>query len=576
MTTVDGSCVVVGVPPDRCAIGFEPDGVGGCNAVLPAAACPPGTMAIPGETACREVAPCGEDPFPELPSDALSTAQYVDAAATAPGNGTAAEPWQTIGEAVSAAAPDALIAVAAGTYEETVVISDKAVRIWGRCPALVELRGPSSEATVYVHTAAADGTEIRGLAIVGGKAGVAAADVRGLVLDRVWIHDVASMGGYFFDQDGQAEVLIRDSLLENNDGVGLAVVAALVTVERTAIRDTRYLDDTYSGGGAGVYARAGGPEGKLVLRTSVIERNQSWGVSSSSATVALEGVVIRDTLPRPDQNFGRGLDASNDEALASSVSVTGSVLERNHEIGIFVTALSGTIEDSVVRDMLAVNPALPSGAAIVAQQDPTVAVQTELVVRSSLVERAAHAGIHAASATLRVETTVVRDIAGASFDGTAGRCVSLQYHQETGVVPTADIDSVWLAGCRDFGISIIGVNATVVGSRVESVLPRAKDGWYGDGIVVTVGDSTTLGPLDGHLALSRTVVRDASRAGIAVFGAVAALDGSAIQCNPIDLDGESQLGRDWSIEDLGGNRCGCEEAATCKVQTTSLQPPELP
>ena len=45
---------------------------GGCDAVLPSELFPPGTMAVPGDTACHEAAPwCG------IP--ALATTQYVDA-----------------------------------------------------------------------------------------------------------------------------------------------------------------------------------------------------------------------------------------------------------------------------------------------------------------------------------------------------------------------------------------------------------------------------------------------------------------------------------------------------------------
>ena len=55
----DGTCLSAGVPPDGCAAGFAHDGRYGCEPVLPDAACPPGSMAIPGETACHLVMACG-------------------------------------------------------------------------------------------------------------------------------------------------------------------------------------------------------------------------------------------------------------------------------------------------------------------------------------------------------------------------------------------------------------------------------------------------------------------------------------------------------------------------------------
>src|SRR6185369_521075 len=43
----NGGCQPAGVPPEACGQGFEPDGQGGCNAILPPDPCPPGLMAVP-------------------------------------------------------------------------------------------------------------------------------------------------------------------------------------------------------------------------------------------------------------------------------------------------------------------------------------------------------------------------------------------------------------------------------------------------------------------------------------------------------------------------------------------------
>ena len=97
----DGSCFAAGVV--ACTEGFASDGLGGCVAVLPDEVCAPGTMALAGETACREVAPCGEGPWGDTATDGATT--YVDAAY--PGmdsDGSATRPWTTIGHAVAAAA----------------------------------------------------------------------------------------------------------------------------------------------------------------------------------------------------------------------------------------------------------------------------------------------------------------------------------------------------------------------------------------------------------------------------------------------------------------------------------------
>src|SRR5262245_29968428 len=77
---IDAACIAPGVPPERCTDGFEADGTGSCNPVLPADPCGPGEMAIPGETSCREVAPCpaGESgEAPEEPSTQHVRGDYV-------------------------------------------------------------------------------------------------------------------------------------------------------------------------------------------------------------------------------------------------------------------------------------------------------------------------------------------------------------------------------------------------------------------------------------------------------------------------------------------------------------------
>src|SRR4030095_4490248 len=62
----DGSCFPAGVA--TCAEGFESDGDYGCRAVLPGAPCAPGQIAVPGDTACRPVAPCPQERYPLVPA----------------------------------------------------------------------------------------------------------------------------------------------------------------------------------------------------------------------------------------------------------------------------------------------------------------------------------------------------------------------------------------------------------------------------------------------------------------------------------------------------------------------------
>src|SRR5262249_13528515 len=100
-TCLDGACTDVGVPADGCATGFEHDDAHGCRPILPATDCGSGTLALPGETACHDVAPCGQGRWGSIPVDA--TTQYVDASyAASDSDGTSERPWRTISAGITA------------------------------------------------------------------------------------------------------------------------------------------------------------------------------------------------------------------------------------------------------------------------------------------------------------------------------------------------------------------------------------------------------------------------------------------------------------------------------------------
>src|SRR5262245_32104898 len=162
----DGSCQPAGVPPELCGAGFEPDGEMGCEPILPPEPCPKGQMAVPGESACHAVMPCGAGKWGDIPVDAMTV--YVDARYSGlDSDGSSDKPFTTISDAVAAAPTGALIAVAAGSYLEDVVIQGKAVRLWGKCPAEVELLGTGVGLAALFVREGASGTEVHGLAIGG-------------------------------------------------------------------------------------------------------------------------------------------------------------------------------------------------------------------------------------------------------------------------------------------------------------------------------------------------------------------------------------------------------------------------
>ncbi|HZO15595.1 MAG TPA: DUF1565 domain-containing protein, partial [Polyangiaceae bacterium] len=231
----DGSCVRPGVPPDGCADGFVHDGEYGCSPILPEAPCPPGRIAVPGDTMCRPVMPCGAGKWGDIPVD--GSTEYVDAAYTGvESDGSESRPWKTIGAAVAAAASNAIVAVARGSYVEDVAVSGKPVKLWGVCPDEVELVGTGVEDGALFIGAFASGSEVHGLAMRGAGLAVVHSGSEAVIFDRVWVHDAAWVGIYSDGQLGPTSFVMRGSLVESNHEYGVLVIDGEALVETSSVR----------------------------------------------------------------------------------------------------------------------------------------------------------------------------------------------------------------------------------------------------------------------------------------------------------------------------------------------------
>jgi hypothetical protein len=554
---VDGACVAPGIDPDDCAEGFEPDGAGGCAAVLPAS-CPPGQMAVPGDAACHEVAACGAAPWGDVPVDGATV--YVDAMYPgADSDGTAQKPWVRIQDAVDAAPPGALVAIAAGTYAADVVLQGKALRLWGRCPGMVTVAGTGAEIAAVLVQDGAGGTILRGLAVTGAADGVLVTGSLDVTLEELWVHDTGGRGidveaafgptravvrhalvegtGLIAIYAGGAElaveaahvrtpaaqgvagevapwgapavVTLTGSLIEGATGVGIHLVGSQGTVARTVVRDTRV--DRAGYGGHGLDARFQLVRPALTVRDTVVERSVGTGAIVSGGDLTLERAVLRDTAAYADGSFGRGLsvqiDASADQRAVATVVHT--VVAQNREVGVVLAGADAVIESVLVRDTIErpTDGELGVGIAVIEPLDLVAPADASL--RGVVVERCSDAGIDITAATARLDSVAVRDV-------------------------------------------------------------RARpDGSFGDGIFVEY-----LGPSTARADITASLVERAARAGIGVFGATAAVSSTTVSCNGFDLDGEAYAGADYAFEDGGGNVCGCGEPVVCKVLSSGLSAPE--
>lgn len=261
----ESTCQTVGVPDGKCGTGFESDGNGGCIAIFPASPCAKGTMAIPGESSCDQVSPCGSAPWGDIPVEAST--QYVDASFAGTSDGSASKPWTTVQQAIDAAESGAIVVIADGSYVGSLMVKNKPVRLWGRCPASVESGSPSGSAALA--TVRASGTEIHALAMTGPGDAVAVQAATGVLLDHVWVHDTGYSAVY---ATGATHPISRatDSLIEKEtSGGSVYIVGSSISIARTMMRQSASTPDGLASGPA-IVDNNGSP-GHLTLQQSAID-----------------------------------------------------------------------------------------------------------------------------------------------------------------------------------------------------------------------------------------------------------------------------------------------------------------
>jgi hypothetical protein len=557
-----GVCIDPGVPPERCAAGFAPRDRG-CDPVLPPGPCSPGTLALPGETSCREVAPCPAAPFGDLPDE--PTIQHVSAAFAGNSDGSAASPWRTIADAVAAAAPGAIVAVADGEYDESLVLSGKPVRLWGRCPGTVVVRGVPSELLAVFVTTGASGSELRRLAVTGPAGGVGVSGAEDVLLEQVWIHDTGSPALAPQDVFGPTSVTVRASLVEAAGPFGIYASGSGLAVEDSVVRGTVPSADPGTGMAMLVRGGTGGAApSTTTLRRVVLEGNHEAGLLVLGSTALVEGSVIRDTAAAPGSGDGYGIASRLElDGTPSTVEVRASVIERNGRTGLFAGGSSLLFEASVVRDSLpAPDAANDYGWGLAAT---ALGADATLTVRASLVERTTEAGVLFFGAAGSVDSTVVRDVAAVA----AGRGLGLNVQRDGARTSSVVVSGSLVERTFEQGVLVVDSQADVDRSVVRATA-AAAGGIYGDGAAVVAYPSG--GAL---LSLSGSRLEANARAGLAAFGAAAEIASTILSCNAVDLDGEVFAGADYSLVDRGGNVCACGETTTpCVVKSANLEPPE--
>jgi hypothetical protein len=510
-----GDCQPAGV--SACPSGFTASADGGCDAVLPGAPCGAGLMAAPGDTACREVAPCGTGTWGNIPID--SDTEHVDPAYQG-GNsdGSLQAPWTNIGQALATAQPGAIVALAAGSYA-AFSHQDKPVRIWGRCPSMVEVSGATSGpggAAILIQ-GGASGTEIRDLAVTGPIFGIGSIG-SAIRVERVWVHDTGWRGIHTDTLLGPARIDVVGSLVERAAGAGMSnhgeTVLTVTASEVRGIGPGMFLS------GVGVYAVWDEEMPELTVSNSVISNAQGLGIGAFGAVFSASGVAIHDIQTDMNGAFGRGIDIEEwtDTATMTTATISGAVIERVFETGIFSSGSDVTIADTTIRDVV---PSVvdKGGVGMSAQLNPNTDTPTRATFARSMVTRT-----------------------------------------------------------HDVGIAVVGANADISRLLIRDTSANAL-GQFGDGLTVQTYYTRPV----SSVTLEGSVIQNSSRAAISSFGGDVAIDRVLLDCNAIDIAAEIELGgnigldRPPEYDNVGGNVCSCaSEVWACASVSSGLAPPAPP
>ncbi|MFO0658556.1 MAG: right-handed parallel beta-helix repeat-containing protein [Polyangiaceae bacterium] len=521
----------VGTSSCPASISVENNGV--CDVVLPSQPCAPGTLALPGETSCHAVDDCGAGDWGNIPIDAST--QFVKqsySGANGASDGSQSRPWTTISQAISAASAGSIVAVSDGAYAESVQINAHPVRLWGRCSSKVSVSATSAAAATIAVTSQSN-SEIHGLSITGSatNGGVVVSGAENVKIDHVYVHDNSAFGVIVQSFQGAASVAISSSLIASNRGVGVYVTGATATFDQVAVQDTLPRSSDQSGG-QGVVIQANTSTmtaSNATLSSSLISGNHAVGLVVMGAKVDVDGTVIRNTLPQAsDSQFGEGVQVLGDATsqLDTELTLTESVLDANHEVGLLLFGGKASLEASVVENTQPRATDQANGRGISAQRLTGSNQEPELNLSHCLLAKNRSSGLLSFGVSTTVFSTIVRDTLAQASDMTGGQGIAVLRDSQSMQAGDLMLNRALITGNLGFGLLLQGSKAHVNKTAILDTAPRESDQGFGWGVLAQV-DSTS--QTSSELSLNQSIVSKSTGAGVVATGSSITVEGSLVR-----------------------------------------------
>jgi hypothetical protein len=313
------------------------------------------------------------------------------------------------------------------------------------------------------------------------------------------------------------------------------------------------------------------------LTDTLVERGKLVGILQRGSSATMDRVVVRDTALGDNGEDGRGIEIERglDSHEPSELVLRSSLIERNHDVGVVVFGSLASIDSTLIRDTLKGGSEDQSGRAISAQPDPapgdTVEMgRADLAVTRSVLANSIELALFVAGSDALVEDTSIHDVAPQET-GYFGRGIEASLFEDVTPFMGANVTVRRTSILRTHDVGMHAQDASV---SVERLLVRNVAPRLRDDLF---GDGLALFA-DEAEQLSTVVsssFSDASRAGVSAFGAGADMSASLVSCAGFSLAGELYKDRSGVIADGGDNVCGCgAEWGPCKVQSVNLEPPQ--
>ncbi len=298
-------------------------------------------------------------------------------------------------------------------------------------------------------------------------------------------------------QDG-AQVTIEKTVFKKNHESGIFVSgpdsfsSTFLNLTDVIVRNTQ--SDADGTMGWGMVIRNGA---QAAAQRVVFEKNRDVGIfasgldSSTTTSLNLSDVIVRETQATVDENSGRGMSVQN----GAQVTVERAVFEKNREIGVYVSGLDHS------------TPASLSLAQVIlrntqSQADGTmgrgISIQdgAQVTIKKAIFEENREVGIFVSSldssmsTSLNLADVIVRNTRSAA-DGTNGVGISIQDGAQV------TVERTMFEKNHDTGIFVTGLDCTTptilnLSNAIISDTQNIADGTGGRGICVQEGGQVTI------------------------------------------------------------------------------------